>query len=42
MKIKCKRCNYEWNYQGSKSPKDKYPQYVTCTKCKTSVKLVSN
>ena len=40
MKVKCKRCKNEWDYTGEKIEKaKKYPQYVTCTRCTTSVKL---
>ena len=39
MKVICHRCKKEWEYVGDKNPKDKYPQYVTCTNCRTSVKL---
>ena len=33
MKIKCKRCEKEWEYKG----KSKY--YASCPNCKTSVKI---
>ena len=40
MKIKCKRCKNEWDYNGNKIKlMKKYPQYVSCSKCNTSVKL---
>lgn len=40
MKIKCQRCGNEWDYDGDKIRIVKnYPQYVSCSKCRTSVKL---
>lgn len=43
MKVKCQRCEKEWEYTGEKIEViKKYPQYVTCPRCRTSVKLVSN
>ena len=40
MKVKCQRCDNEWDYTGDKIKLiEKYPQYVACSKCKTSVKL---
>ena len=39
MKLKCKRCVKEWDYDGKKKPNDKYPVYVACPTCRTSVKL---
>ena len=36
--IKCQRCKHEWEYKGKKK-NNKYPQYVSCPKCRTSVKL---
>ncbi len=40
MKVKCKRCKNEWDYTGEKEElAKKYPQYITCSKCNTSVKL---
>lgn len=39
MKIKCQRCKKEWEYTGDKKKDSKYPQYVSCPRCKTSVKL---
>jgi DNA-directed RNA polymerase subunit RPC12/RpoP len=32
-KVKCKKCNYEWNYKG------KNPYYVTCPHCYTKVNV---
>ena len=43
IKVKCHRCRTEWEYNGEKEEKvKKYPQYVTCPECRTSVKLESN
>jgi len=40
MYIKCQRCGNEWDYQGKKVKLlEKYPQYVSCPKCRTTVKL---
>ncbi len=39
MKVRCHRCKKVWDYVGKKNPKAKYPQYVTCSHCRTSVKL---
>ncbi len=41
MRIKCKRCGKEWEYQGEKLKIIKeYPsQYTPCGKCNTSVKI---
>ncbi|MBU0959269.1 MAG: hypothetical protein KKB31_04980 [Nanoarchaeota archaeon] len=40
MKVKCKRCGKEWDYTGDKIELlKKYPQYISCPKCNTSVKL---
>ena len=40
-KLKCKRCNHEWEYTGSKLDEEvDYPQFVQCPKCRTSVKLI--
>ncbi len=33
MKIKCKYCGYEWNYNG------RMTLYATCPNCKRSIKL---
>ena len=33
MKIKCPKCNHEWEYKG----KSKY--YVTCPQCYNKVKI---
>lgn len=32
MKLKCKRCGYEWDYQGTSD------WYTSCPRCKTNVK----
>lgn len=37
-KIICKRCGHIWYYQGKKRLK-KYPVYITCSECKTSIRL---
>jgi len=42
MKLKCKRCNKEWVYNGEIKPSSKYPQYTSCPRCKTSVKIVGD
>lgn len=34
MKLKCKRCEYEWDYKGKRR------FYATCPDCHTLVKLV--
>jgi len=39
MLVKCKRCGRVWNYTGKKKTNSKYPEYITCTKCRTSVRL---
>jgi len=39
MKLKCHRCKKEWEYTGEKKAESKYPQYVSCPKCRTSVKV---
>jgi hypothetical protein len=39
--IKCHRCKKEWEYKGKKKIK-KWPQYVSCPKCRTSVKINQN
>jgi hypothetical protein len=33
MKLKCKKCDNEWDYKGSN------PYYATCTKCLNKVKV---
>jgi len=38
MKLKCKRCKKEWEYKGDIIPKE-YPQYTSCPRCKTSIKI---
>lgn len=38
MKLNCKRCLKEWDYNGAITPKD-YPQYTSCPRCKTSVQI---
>ena len=39
--MRCKRCDHVWEYDGEKIKLiKKYPQYVSCPKCHTSVKLL--
>jgi len=33
MKLKCKRCEHEWEYKG------KSEWYVCCPTCKTSIRI---
>jgi hypothetical protein len=33
MKIKCKRCKYEWDYNG------KSEWYCSCPRCKTQISI---
>lgn len=33
MRLKCKKCNREWDYSGDKK------FYTSCPDCKTSVKI---
>lgn len=33
LKIKCKRCDYQWEYKG------KSEWYTSCPKCKTTVNI---
>ena len=33
MKLKCKRCEYEWEYNGESE------WYASCPKCRTTVSL---
>lgn len=35
MKLKCKKCGYEWEYRG------KNPYYATCPRCLKKVKIRS-
>ena len=39
MKLMCKRCEREWDYSGEIKPKN-YPQYTSCPRCKTSIKII--
>lgn len=39
MKLKCKRCKKEWNYDGKKKPCKDYPQYLTCPKCRANIRI---
>ncbi len=39
MQLKCKRCQHLWNYGVRKKPTGDYPLYVTCPRCRTTVKL---
>jgi hypothetical protein len=38
MKLKCFRCKMVWEYNGKIVPMD-FPQYTSCPRCKTSVKI---
>jgi len=38
IKLRCKRCEKEWDYNGEITPKE-YPQYTSCPRCKTSIKI---
>ncbi len=38
MELKCHRCKKEWDYNGKIVPKE-YPQYTSCPRCKTSIKI---
>jgi len=38
MELRCKRCKKDWKYKGNITPKP-YPQYTSCPRCKTSVKI---
>jgi len=33
MKLKCKRCGYEWEYQGNSN------WYASCPRCKTNIRI---
>lgn len=39
MELRCKRCGKVWNYQGDIKPNQEYPQYTSCPRCKTSIKV---
>jgi rubredoxin len=39
LPMNCPRCKRDWIYDGDKIPTKKYPQYVTCPTCHTSVKI---
>ncbi len=39
MKLKCKKCKYEWDYNGKVKPNKNYTPYASCPRCKTSVKV---
>jgi Zn finger protein HypA/HybF involved in hydrogenase expression len=39
MKLKCNRCKKEWEYKGKITPNKEYPQYTSCPRCKSSVKI---
>ena len=39
MELTCKRCGHRWNYQGKKLPTSAFPQYVSCPRCRTVVRL---
>lgn len=42
IRLRCHRCKHQWVYDGKKTLKSKYPVYVTCPYCKTSVNLKTN
>lgn len=33
MELKCKKCDYDWNYKGAN------PYWATCPRCITKVKV---
>lgn len=37
--LQCKRCQHSWAYRGLKRPTKLYSLYVSCPRCRTSVKL---
>jgi hypothetical protein len=39
IELICKRCKWKWDYKGKRKPNKKYPQYVVCPRCRTTVKL---
>lgn len=39
MELRCKRCKKEWEYKGKIKHIDDYPQYTSCPRCKSSVKV---
>lgn len=39
VKVDCQRCKYNWDYQGDKKLDVPYPQYATCPRCRTLVKI---
>ena len=39
MKLNCLRCKKEWEYKGKIKPVKDYPQYTSCPRCKTSIKI---
>jgi len=36
MKLKCKRCEYEWDFKGQSK------WYASCPKCRTTIKVIKN
>ena len=38
-RYKCKRCEWEWEYNGKKKSKS-YTQYISCPRCHTLVPLM--
>ncbi|HUS48551.1 MAG TPA: hypothetical protein VMZ91_00155 [Candidatus Paceibacterota bacterium] len=38
MILTCGRCLKVWDYKGKLIPKE-YPQYTSCPRCKTSIKI---
>lgn len=39
QRLICKRCEWTWNYKGKKEPNKNYPQYTTCPRCHSLVKI---
>jgi len=39
MELTCKRCKREWKYTGSIRPVEDYPQYTSCPRCKSSIRV---
>lgn len=39
MELNCHRCKKVWEYKGNIKPNKDYPQYVSCPRCKTSIRV---
>lgn len=39
MKLKCKRCDLDFDYTGKKKPNKNYPVWTSCPRCRTSVEV---